>query len=205
MVIDMKKVSEKRTVDMQIISDWVEPGSRVLDLGCGRGVMLEFLKQKKSVVGMGVDLESSKIRAGVKKGLTVYQGDIEAFMTSFPDGFFDRVLCSRTLPELSEPSKIIHEALRVGRHLTIGFVNHGYWKNRLGMLLKGGRFINEVYPNLWHDSRPSNPVSIKEFEYFCSSEGISISRKVYLRGDWKTPCRMTPNFLGGYALYDLSR
>ncbi len=201
----MKKVSEKRSVDMQIISDWIEPGSRILDLGCGRGVMLDFLKQKKSVVGIGVDSDPSKILTGVKKGLTVYQGDIEAFLASFPDGFFDRVLCSRTLPELSQPSKIMNEALRVARRLTIGFVNQGYWKNRFGMLFGGGRLINEVHPYEWHESRPSNPVSIKEFEEYCTKEKISIARKVYLAGDWKTPCHFRPNFFGGYALYDLAR
>jgi len=98
----MSKLVEKRTVDMQIIGDWVEPGSRVLDLGCGRGVLLDYLQQTKQVRGLGVDLDFQKILGCVRRGVTAYQGDMEAFMHAFPDRFFDRVICSRTVQELTD-------------------------------------------------------------------------------------------------------
>lgn len=201
----MSKRTHKRTVDMQVIADWIEPGSRVLDLGCGRGVLLEFLAQSKGIRGVGVDTSFSKVTACVRRGLSAYQGDMEAFLGSFPDGFFDHVLCSRTLQELAQPARVVHEALRVGRHLAVGFVNYGYWENRLSLALRGRRLKNEVYPSKWADSRPSNPISVTEFEQFCAESGIVQLRKVHLRGDWKTPCRFLPNLLSGYVLYELTR
>jgi len=199
------KLPPKRTVDMQVIADWIEPGSRVLDLGCGRGVLLEYLVQKKAIEAVGVDTSFSKVTACIRRGLAAYQGDMQQFLKGFPDGFFDHVLCSRTLQELAEPADVIAEALRVGRRLAIGFVNHGYWENRVSLALKGRRLVNEVYPLDWAGSRPTNPVSVVEFERYCQANSIEMLRRVYLRGDWKTPCRLFRNLLSGYALYEVSR
>lgn len=201
----MNQLVEKRTVDMQIIGDWVEPGSRVLDLGCGRGVLLDYLQQTKRIHGLGVDLDFHKILGCVRRGVTAYQGDMEAFMRAFPDHFFDRVICSRTVQELAEPATVILGALRAGRALTVGFVNHGYWKNRLDVLFRGRKPRNPVYTTEWFESRPANPVTIADFEHFCAAKGIRIARRALLRGDWKTPCPIRPNLFAGYALYDLTR
>lgn len=201
----MSKLAEKRTVDMQVIGDWVEPGARVLDLGCGRGIMLEYLVQTKSVRGIGVDMDFGKILACVQRGVSAYQGDMLDLMRAFPEGHFDRVICSRTLEELPDPSAVIAEALRVGRGLAVGFVNHGYWRNRLDTLLRGQKPQNEVYTTTWHESRPANPVSIDDFEAFCAAKDIEIHHRVLLRGDWKRPCGKLPNLRAGYALYDLRR
>jgi methionine biosynthesis protein MetW len=201
----MSKLVEKRTVDMQIIGDWVEPASRVLDLGCGRGVLLDYLQQTKQAHGLGVDLDFQKILGCVRRGVTAYQGDIEVFMRAFPDRFFDRVICSRTVQELADPAAVILEALRVGRALTVGFVNHGYWKNRADALFRGRKPRNPVYTTEWFESRPANPVTIDDFERFCTAKGIRISRRALLRGDWHTPCIFRPNLFSGYALYDLAR
>ncbi len=195
----------KRTVDMQIIADWVEPRSRVLDLGCGRGVLLDSLVQSKDIQPVGVDLDFDKVAACIRRGLTAYQGDMMSFMESFPESHFDRVICSRTLEEVAAPAKVITEALRVGRALTVGFVNHAYWKNRVDHLLRGRKPRNEVYTTAWYESRPSNPISIADFEEFCAIQGYRIARRVHLRGDWKNRCTFRPNLFAGYALYDLTR
>ncbi len=201
----MSRQVEKRTVDMQIIGDWVEPGTRVLDLGCGQGVLLDYLVQTKQVSGVGVDLDFNRIAACVRRGLVAYQGDMTAFMRAFPEKHFDRVICYRTVHELADPTAVILEALRVGRTLTVGFVNHGFWKNRLNALLQGSKIRNEVYTTEWFESRPSNPVTVLDFERFCAAKGIRISRRAHLAGDWRTPCPALPNLLAGYALYDLAR
>ncbi|MDR1789169.1 MAG: methionine biosynthesis protein MetW [Opitutaceae bacterium] len=201
----MAKGSEKRSVDMQIIAEWIEPGARVLDLGCGRGVLLDFLRQTKRVSGTGVDLDFDKIADCLKRGLTAYQGDMSAFMRSFPDGHFDRVIFSRTLEEVPDPGAVIGEALRVARAATVGFANHAFWRNRLGALVTGRKPLNAVYTTPWHGSRPANPVSIADFEAFCAGEKIRVARRAHLRGDWKTPCPFLPNWFAGYALYDLRR
>jgi methionine biosynthesis protein MetW len=201
----MSKLTVKRTVDMQIIADWVEPRSRVLDLGCGRGVLLDMLVQSKDVFGVGVDLEFEKISACIRRGITAYQGDMMTFMRAFPDGHFDRVICSRTLEEVESASAVIAEALRVGRALTVGFVNYGYWKNRTYTLLRGRKPRNAVFTTEWAESRPSNPVSVADFELFLERQNIKAVRRALLRGDWKTPCTLRPNLFAGYALYDLAK
>lgn len=195
---------DRRSVDMQIMRDWVEPGSRVLDLGCGRGVLLDFLKQTRQIEAVGVDLDLSKITACIKRGLSAYMGDMMDFMKAFPDQHFDRVICSRTLQELDEPNAVINEALRVSKRFTVGFVNYAYWRNRFSMLGRGRRLINEVYPTGWSESRPINPLSVSEFERFCEESKLRIDRKVYLRGDWKREATWFPNWRCGYAIYDLS-
>lgn len=195
----------RRYVDFQIISDWVEPGSRVLDLGCGRGVLLEYLKRKKQVFGVGVDISVEKVNACIKRGVAVYQGDALELLQAFPDGFFDRVICSRMVEELDDPLRTLEESLRVGKRLTVGFINYGYWRNRLSFLLQGHRVRNEVYPDFWYERRPSNPFSFSEFEAFCRRKNIHIDRRVLLRGDWNTPCKFLPDLFAGYALFDLRK
>ena len=201
----MTRQIEKRTVDMQIIGDWVEPNTRVLDLGCGRGALLDYLVQTKRVSGVGVDLDFIRISACVRRGLSAYQGDMTSFMRAFPEKHFDRVICSRTVHELADPTSVILEALRVGRALTVGFVNHGFWKNRINTLVQGRKIRNEVYTTEWFESRPANPVTIADFEHFCAVKGIRISRYEHLSGNWHDPCRALPNLFAGYALYDLAR
>jgi methionine biosynthesis protein MetW len=201
----MSKRIEKRTVDMQVIGEWVERQSRVLDLGCGRGALLAYLVQEKKVQATGVDLDFARISACVSLGLSAYQGDMTAFMRAFPDRHFDRIICSRTVHELNDPAGVILEALRVGITVTVGFVNHGFWKNRLDVLLRGRKVRNAVYTTAWHESRPANPLAIADFEDFCREKGIRIARRAHLLGDWRTPCPALPNLFAGYALYDLSR
>ncbi len=201
----MSKPHIKRTVDMQVIGEWIEPEARVLDLGCGRGVLLEYLVHTKHVHGIGVDLDVEKIGACVRRGINAYQGDMLEFMRAFPDGHFDCVICSRTLEEMHSPAAVIAEALRVWRAVAVGFVNHGYWKTRLDILFHGRKPRNEVYTTTWHESRPANPVSIVDFEAFCAAKQLRLLRRAHLRGDWKTPCTRLPNLFAGYALYELTK
>ncbi len=107
--------------------------------------------------------------------------------------------------ELDHPTEVISEALRVGRTLTVGFVNHGFWKNRLDGLLRGRKVRNEVYTTEWFESRPANPLTIADFEHFCAVKKIRVARRVFLAGNWHTPCRTLPNLFAGYALYDLTK
>jgi methionine biosynthesis protein MetW len=196
---------EKRTVDMRIIGEWVEPKTRVLDLGCGRGELLDYLRQTKEAEGLGVDLDLARITACVRRGVTAYQGDMMAFLRAFPAQHFDRVILSRTVHELNQPAEVILEALRVGRALTVGFVNHGFWKNRWAALAQGRKLRNSVYTTEWAESRPANPLSVADFEDFCRTKAIKVTHRVHLLGDWKTRCPALPNLLAGYALYDLTR
>ena len=201
----MTHKNKRRQVDFQIIARWVDEGSRVLDLGCGRGVLLEYLKQKKSVYGVGVDINFERILSCVKRGVPAYHGDVRALLATFDDNAFDRVIFSRSVELLDDPDAILAEGLRVGKRVTVGFVNHGFWVNRLTFLLKGQRTINEVYPSPWYETLPSNPFSVSEFDGFCAARQIKIENRVYLSGDWSGECKLLPNLCAGYAIYDLSK
>lgn len=197
-------MKDKRTVDMRVMSEWIPEGSLVLDLGCGRGVLLEYLKQKLGVKAVGVDLDPEKAASCVKRGISVFMGDMMDFMKSFSDRHFDYVICSRTLQELNDPAGVIEEALRVSRHMLVGFVNFAYWRNRVSMVLEGRNIQNEVYPQPWAGSRPANPLSVQQFEAFCKDRSITVSKKVFLAGNWRTEVRNLPNLFAGYAVYDLT-
>lgn len=200
----MSPTDKKRQADFQIIARWVNDGERVLDLGCGRGVLLEYLKQKKSIYGVGVDIDFDKILSCVKRGVPAYQGDIRAILATFPDDSFDRVIFSRTVEQLDEPDAVIAEGLRVGRRVTVGFANRGFWINRVNAFLKGRRTVNEVYPKPWYESLPTNPFSVAEFEDFCHARKIIIEHRICLSGNWRSECSVFPNLMAGYAIYDLS-
>ncbi|HNX03977.1 MAG TPA: methionine biosynthesis protein MetW [Opitutales bacterium] len=197
--------SIKRETDLQIISGWVEPGSRVLDLGCGRGVLLEQLRQKKDVKAIGVDIDAEKIEACVRRGIPAYQGDAASFLREFDEYHFDWIILSRTVQELDNPAAVIREALRAGKNLAVGFENHGYWRNRLADLFTGRASHSASDEERWPDSRTQNPVSIAEFEAFCAREGLEIRRRVLLAGDWKSAVSLRPSLRAAYALYAVSK
>mgnify|MGYP002214509867 FL=1 len=106
---------------------------------------------------------------------------------------------------LDDPDSILEESLRVGRTVTVGYVNYGFWKNRLSYLRRGRRARNEEFPQPWNESIRSNPFSIQEFEEFCRSREIKVRDFVYLSGNWRDVCRFAPNWMAGYAIYDLSK
>ena len=200
----MSPTDKKRQADFQVIAQWVQTGDRVLDLGCGRGGLLEYLKQKKSVYGVGVDIDLDKIISCVKRGVPAYQGDIRAILATFPDDSFDRVIFSRTVEQLEDADAVLSEGLRVGRYVTVGFVNKGFWVNRVNAFFRGRRTVNEVYSKPWYESLPTNPFSVAEFEDYCDTRKIVIEHRAYLSGDWRSRCSTWPNLMAGYAIYDLA-
>ena len=208
--IAITKSDVKKEADLKIIGDWVKNEEKVLDLGCGRGILLEHLRETKNVNGLGVDFDCDKASACISRGVAVYQGDIRKALSMLPDNSFDWVVFSRMVEELPEPGRIILDALRVGRRVAVSFVNHGYWKNRLHFSQFGSKMVNDVYRESWQSSHPRNHFSIKEFEDFCAStenQNISfkIGRKVFHRGDWKSICNFLPNLRAGLAIYELIR
>lgn len=201
----MSRGNIKREIDLQTMVPWIEPGSRVLDLGCGRGVFLEHLQQTRNVYGVGVDRSPEKIASCIKRGVNAYQGSVDEALEVYPEGSFDWVICSRMLHEIDEPQNILNGALRVSKQVAVGFVNFGFWETRWSILASGQRPRNEVYPYLWHDSHTSNPLTIKDFEHFCSVHDYRILHRVFLDASWRKPIKHLSNLLAGYAIYAITR
>jgi homoserine O-acetyltransferase len=200
----------KKEADLKVISDWVKKDEKVLDLGCGRGTLLEHLRETKNVKGLGVDYDSTKAAACISRGVNVYQGDIGNALAMLSGASFDWVVFSRMVEELPEPGQVILDALKIGKRVAVSFVNHGYWKNRLHFSKNGSRITNDVYRENWENSHPLNHFSVKEFESFCNPSDkkkklFRVGRKVYHHGNWRTECRLIPNLMAGLAIYELVR
>ena len=204
MVENRKEVAKRRT-DQMVINQGIRTGDKVLDLGCGRGSLLDLLIREKQVQGLGVDVDPAKVLECVRKGVRVYQGDVDEALAMFGDRSFDRVILSRTVEHLQSPGRTIEEALRVGRRATIGFINHGFWINRLNYLFKGSRTVNDVYPVPWYESAPVTLFSLSNFEDFCRKREIRIRHRVCLDANWKHEITFLPNLLCGYVICDISR
>ena len=199
------RTEAKKEADFRVIDEWVGIGESVLDLGCGRGILLEHLAKTKQVRGVGVDIALEKVIGCVSRAVPIYQGDVRKTLAGFPDDSFDWIVFSRTMEELDNPGEVIENALRVAKRVVVSFVNHGYWLNRLHYFLRGCRIRNDVYDKAWHERRPVNPIAIRDFDAFCRERGLVARRSVCLGGDWRTPCRFLPNLFAGVAIYEVGR
>ncbi len=200
----------KKEADFRAIDDWVSPQDKVLDLGCGRGLLLEHLRETKQVRGLGVDRELGKSISCVARKVPIYQEEILNALAKIEDDSFDWVIFSRMVESLPEPGEVLKQALRVGRNIAVSFVNHGYWRNRLNFLFQGKRVCNEVYPHQWESSHLSNHFSIREFEEFSKrlqTNGVEVSlgRKMFYRGDWIRKCNYLPNLRAGLAIFEINK
>ena len=184
--------------DFAAIAEWIKPGSRVLDLGCGDGTLLKYLQQTRNVNGYGVEIDNSNVLACVKNGVHVIQSDLERGLADFDDGSFDFVVLSQTLQAMRNTERIVREMLRVGRAGIVTFPNFGYWKNRLNVL-RGRMPVSENLPFEWFNTPNIHLCTVADFERFCSERGIRIVARTLLTGG--RPVTSMPNLLGELAVY----
>lgn len=201
----LRRSHKRRQIDFEIIIDWIKPEARVLDLGCGRGVLLRELQIQKNAYTIGVDADPSKIASCLRRKVNAYQGDLNDFMKAFDRHAFDYIIFSRTLELIHRPGEVLRKACEISNEVIVGIINRGYWKNRLHVFLHGQTIRNDVYPLEWGESPLSNHVSIDQFLHFCTANHLKINRSVYLRGDWDQPCQRFASWRAGYALFSISR
>lgn len=188
--------------DYAIIGEIVEPGTKVLDLGCGDGDLLQWLAENKGVDARGVEISSSKVQRAIARGVSVYQGDIDEGLADYPDGAFDYIILSQTLQETHHPRKVLREMLRVGRRAIVAFPNFGHWRMRFSLLLGGRAPITERFPHNWYDSPNIHILTVQDFEALVQLEGIRVERRYFLAGGRKVHLR--PNLLAETAVYLVS-
>ena len=188
--------------DYAIIGDIVEPGAKVLDLGCGEGELLEWLAQNKGVEARGVEISGAKVQRAIARGVSVYQGDIDQGLADYPDGAFDYVILSQTLQETHSPRKVLREMLRVGRRVIVAFPNFGHWRVRLSMLVSGGAPRTKLFPYEWYESPNIHFLTVLDFEALTAVEGLAVERRYFLAGRRKVT--LLPNLLAEVAVFLVS-
>ena len=184
--------------DFAAIAEWVQPGSRVLDLGCGDGTLLKYLRSRLGATGYGVEIVDDKVLACVRNGVNVIQGDLERGLAEFGDRSFDYVILSQTLQAVKNSERIIRDMLRVGREGIVTFPNFGYWRNRLHVVA-GYMPVSDNLPYQWFDTPNVHLCTIADFERFCEERRIRIvERKVLTNG---ATVKALPNLRGALAIY----
>ena len=170
-------------LDYAMIAEIVEPGSRVLDLGCSQGELLGWLRDNKNVHARGVEIDPDKVRRAISRGVSAYQGDIDQGLADYQDNTFDFVVLSQTLQEMRYPLRVLSEMLRVGRHAIVSFPNFGHWTTRLSHLLSGRSPRTKLFPYDWYESPNLHFLTIDDFALLCRKQNWIIERQIFLHGD----------------------
>jgi homoserine O-acetyltransferase len=189
--------------DFSLIGELIEPGSRVLDLGCGGGELLAWLQDHKQVAGQGVEIDAENVRRAIARGVSVYQSDIEQGLTDYPDQSFDFAILSQTLQEMRFPLRVLREMLRVGKHAIVTFPNFGHWTTRLAHLLSGRSPKTRLFPYDWYESPNIHFLTVHDFVSLCREQNWVIERQMFARGNRKA--NFLPNLLAELAVFSLRR
>ena len=169
--------------EFKIISDFIEKNTRVLDVGCGDGTLMEFLQNNKEIDIRGIEISKENSQKCVGKGLTVIEGDAEKDLSQFPDGSFDFVILSQTLQAFLNPETVIQELLRVGKKAIVTVPNFGFWKVRLHLLIKGTMPITKNLPDEWYNTPNLHMCTIKDFYKFCNERDIILDKALALHNE----------------------
>tara|TARA_Y100000992_G_scaffold146614_1_gene97567 strand:- start:149 stop:751 length:603 start_codon:yes stop_codon:yes gene_type:complete len=169
--------------EFKIISDLIIRDSHVLDVGCGDGVLMEFLIKEKKVNIRGIEISKTKVQNCIAKGLTIIEGNAEEDLKQFPDKSFDYVVLSQTLQAFLNPEKVINELLRIGKQAIVTIPNFGYWKIRLHLLLKGTMPVTRTLPDEWYNTPNIHLCTIKDFVFFSESKNFKLSKSIALKSN----------------------
>ena len=185
--------------DYAIISELIEPNTRVLDLGCGEGELLDWLAHNKNVDARGVELSGQRAQQAIARGVSVFHSDLEDALADLPDQAFDYVILSQTLQETREPLKVLRDMLRVGRRAIVAFPNFAHWSVRLAHLFTGRAPKTKLFPHDWYDSPNIHFLTVDDFESLAAVEKWTVERRMFLQGARKVG--VLPNLMAEVAVF----
>jgi methionine biosynthesis protein MetW len=199
------KSNHKVRYDLQIIASWIEPGTRVLDLGCGAGDLLKFLINHKRVKGSGIEHDEGKVADCIAKGLSVLQGDINEEVLDYPDNTYDYVILSQTLQQVYEPDTLIRSMMRVGKKGIVSFPNFSHWRCRWQLLTSGYAPVTRQLPYEWYNTPNIRVITIKDFRKFIHEVGFHILKEVAINTQsenrYGKAIKFLPNLRATYGIY----
>ena len=166
--------------EFQIISDLIENNTRVLDVGCGDGTLMKYLKDKKNVDTRGLEISKDKVQICISKGLTVIEGNAEKDLKQFPDSSFNYAILSQTLQAFYNPERVIDDLLNVADKAIVTIPNFGFWKVRLDLLVKGTMPVTKNLPDEWYNTPNLHMCTLKDFFNFCSKKKIKLYKSIAL-------------------------
>ena len=204
----ISKIPELRK-DLALIADMIEPGSRVLDIGCGEGELLAYLFDAKGVDARGIELSQAGVNLCVSQGLSVVQGDADTDLINYPEKGFDVVILSQTIQATQKPHIVLEQMLRIGRKIIISIPNFGYWRVRLQLLMNGTMPMTNSLPESWYETPNIHFCTIRDFEILCRNLDVTIEKQsaVDSRGYSKliSSSRLLMNLFGEKAVFVLTR
>lgn len=189
----MKKGSNSKLrlrLGYSIITDMIQQGAKVLDLGCGNGNLLAKLYKEKGIKGLGVEINQGKVISSLEKGLSVIQADIDAGLEEFGDKEYDWVILNQTLQSVEKPDYVINEMLRVGKKVVVSFPNFAYWKVRFYLFFMGRMPKSKILPYEWFDTPNIHLLTVNDFYQFCKKRNIKILKSIFM-----TKARVKKNFV----------
>lgn len=196
-------------VDLQLIADMIEPNTRVLDAGCGNGMLLDYLWRFKQVDARGIEISTQGVQACVSSGLSVVQGNVETDLKDYPDGAFDYVILSQTLQAMHEPREVLEQMMRIGKRAIVSLPNFGYWRLRLFMMFKGRMPVSENLPYEWYNTPNIHFCTIRDFVALTKEMNLTIERSLFLdeEGSSKTIGKSVAvaNWFGEQGVFLLSK
>jgi len=195
--------------DLAHIAEMIPPSTRVLDIGCGDGALLEYLLRVKGVDGRGLELSQQNVNQCVARGLSVVQGDADTDLTEYPSGVFDIVILSQTIQTTRRPRFVLEELLRIGKRTIVSFPNFGHWRVRLSLATKGRMPVTKALGHAWHDTPNIHLCTIADFISLANETGARIEQAWALREGQRTqamqPKSWGPNLFAQGAIFLLAR
>ena len=194
-------------LDLALAEQWIKPGARVLDLGCGDGELLAHLRDKRHVRGYGLEISASKITDAVRRGVNVIEQNLNLGLGNFRDASFDTVIMTQTLQAVEKPDALLDDMLRVGREAIITFPNFAHWATRFYLTFKGMMPVSTALPYTWYNTPNIHLCTIRDFDALCAAKGIVVLDKLAVDGGQQGSilARLFPNLFGEIAIYRVTR